>query len=109
MKQQQRAMKHLQLQLKQQRTENTMLRNKLSQLEYNEGELLPAFKWNKSVIKNVTRKSPKVTFKDDQGNDDAGSMLSTEESIMSLYYDERKVSGASTVGSSTNSVNKDYD
>lgn len=109
MKQQQRAMKHLQLQLKQQRTENTMLRNKLSQLEFNEGELLPAFKWNKSVIKNVTRKSPKVTFKDDQGNDDAGSMLSTEESIMSLYYDERKVSGASTVGSSTNSVNKDYD
>lgn len=102
MKQQQRAMKHLQLQLNQQRTENTQLRNRLAQLEYN-GSLLPAFKWDKPATRNKDVKSPKVTFKDD---DDAGSLVSAEESIMSLYYDERKVSGASTVGSSTNSVNQ---
>ena len=106
MKQQQRAMDQLRLQLKQQRTENTVLRNQLAQLEY-EGSLLPAFKWDKPVTKKNGVKSPKVSFKD--YDDDTGSVISTEESIMSLYYDERKVSGASTVGSSTNSVNKNYD
>ncbi|KAI5959333.1 hypothetical protein KGF57_002109 [Candida theae] len=105
MKQQQRALDDLQSQLKQQRNENTLLRNQIAQLEH-EAYLLPAFKWDKPGKSNSDERSHKVTFKD---NDDAGSFISTEESIMSLYYDERKVSGASTVGSSSNSVNKKFD
>ncbi|KAI5970521.1 hypothetical protein CANMA_000430 [Candida margitis] len=106
MKQQQRAMDHLQSQLEQQRAENTHLRNKLAQVG-NDARLLPAFKWkepakNKEANHHHQHHHHKVTFKDD----DAGSLVSSEESIMSLYYDERKVSGASTVSSSTNSINK---